>query len=179
MSFQKNEVLAAALGLTNQWLASEQLRPDLQLQLVSQTAARSTAQAFQRRGGPARQVHWDWEALYFKRARRPRGWMFAMVLTGAGPEAMCHGRLEVDNGYVSVDYLERAPGEQLQGIVMPTAFYFARAVALLTDLDEVRVNEPFPELVEYYERVLGAFGTPAVRHPAEGGVQFLSVKVQP
>jgi hypothetical protein len=55
---------------------------------------------------------------------------------------------------------------------MPTAFYFARAVALLTDLDGVRVNEPFPKLVEYYERVLGASGTPVVRHPAERDVEF-------
>jgi len=58
----------------------------------------------------------------------------------------------------------------------PVAWYFeARAVALLLDLTEVRLNEPFPHLVQYYERVLEG----AIRHPAVGPVKYLSVKVAP
>lgn len=176
----KNEVLAAALAQTNALLADVLERPDLQLELVSHTSARPTARAFERLAGLRRRMkHWDWEELFFKHARRPRGWMCAMVLRGEGPSAMCKGRIEVSDGYVSIDYLESSGDERLKGMVAPTAFQFARAIALLLDVDEVRLNEPFAELVEYYEGVLGIFGIPAVRHPAEGGVKFLSVKVQP
>lgn len=176
----KNEVLAVALEQTNSLLSGALGRSDLQLELVSHTSARSTARAFERLAGLRRKMkHWDWEELFFKRARRPRGWMCAMVLRGEGPSAMCYGRIEVSDGYVSIDYLESSGDERLKGMVAPTAFQFARAIALLLDLDEVRLSEPFPELVEYYEGVLGLLGIPAVRHPAEGGVKFLSVKVQP
>lgn len=175
MLFPKNEVLAAALGQSNVWLADVLQRPDLQLELVPQNAARSTVQAFQLLAGKGRKVHWDWEDLYFRFARKPRGWMFSMVLRGTGPGALCQGMVQDD--HVSIDYLERVAGEQLQGVVAATAFQFARAVALLLDLDEVRLKDPFPELVEHYEQVLGAMGPAAVRHPADGAVKYLCVKV--
>lgn len=176
MAFPKNEVLAAALGQTNAWLSDVLLRPDLQLELVPQHTARSTAEEFQKNAGQNRRVHWNWEELFFRFARTPRGWMFAMVLRGTGTGALCQGMVQDD--YVSIDYLERADDDKLQGVVTLTAFQFARAVALLLDLDEVRLKEPFPELVEHYEQVLGSMGPPVVRHPPDGSVKYLSVKVQ-
>jgi hypothetical protein len=120
---------------------------------------------FECAGGRHRKVHWNWEDLFFARVRMKDAWMYAMV-RGGRPRAMCYGRIEVGQGYVSLEYLERAPyARGIRGLTAPAAFQFARAVALLLDLDEVRLNEPFPQLVRYYERTLGA-----VRHSAAGAV---------
>lgn len=110
---------------------------------------------------------------------QPKGWTCAVVCAAKAPGAMRDGRLEVDDGNVSIDYLESSFDARIKGMVAQTAFLFARAIALLLALDEVRLNEPFLELVQYYEGILGLFGFPVVRHPAEDGVRFLSVKVQP
>ena len=173
MLTNKNEVLAAALDQTNTWLAQTLRRPDLQLQLISQPVARSTAMQFERGGGLRRKVHWNWEEIFFSRVRHQDAWMYAMVRAGR-PRAMCYGRIQVKGAYVSLEYLERAPNARgIRGFTAPTAFQFARAVALLLDLTEVRLNEPFPHLVQYYERVLEG----AIRHPAAGPVKYLLVKV--
>lgn len=173
MLTNKNEVLAAALDQTNTWLAQTLRRPDLQLQLISQPVARSTAMQFERGGGVRRKVQWNWEEIFFSRVRHQDAWMYAMVRAGR-PRAMCYGRIQVKGAYVSLEYLERAPyARGIRGFTAPTAFQFARAVALLLDLTEVRLNEPFPHLVQYYERVLEG----AIRHPAAGPVKYLSVKV--
>lgn len=170
----KTIVLAAALDQTNLWLSGTLGRPDLQLQLVSASNARAMALDFERAGGKRRKVHWNWEDLYFSRVRFKDAWMYAMV-RGGRPRALCFGRIEVGHGYVSLEYLERAPyARGLRGLAAPAAFQFARAVALLLDLDEVRLNNPFPQLVRYYERTLGL-----VRHPPSGPVKYLSVKVAP
>lgn len=173
MLTNKNEVLAAALDQTNTWLAQTLGRPDLQLQLISQPIARASAMQFERGGGLGRKVHWNWEEIFFSRVRHQDAWMYAMVRAGR-PRAMCYGRIQVKGAYVSLEYLERAPyARGIRGFTAPTAFQFARAVALLLDLTEVRLNEPFPHLVQYYERVLEG----AIRHPAAGPVKYLSVKV--
>lgn len=170
----KNEVLAAALDQTNLWLAETIGRPDLQLQLVSQPMARRTAIDFEKMGGKRRKVHWNWEDLFFTHVRLKDAWMYAMV-RGGRPRAMCFGRIEVGQGYVSLEYLERAPyARGIRGLTAPAAFQFARAVALLLDLDEVRLNNPFPQLVRYYERTLGG-----VRQPTDGAVKYIYVKVNP
>jgi len=170
----KNEVLAAALDQTNTWLALELGRPDLQLQLVNQPTARPLVLDFERGGGRRRRVHWNWEDLYFSRVRYRDAWMYAMM-RGGRPRALCYGRIVVGDGYVSLEYLERVPyARGLRGVTVSAAFQFARAVALLLDLDEVRLNEPFPQLVRYYMRTLGA-----VRHPAAGAVKYLYCKVHP
>jgi hypothetical protein len=175
MLTNKNEVLAAALDQTNTWLAQTLGRSDLQLQLISQPIARTAALQFERGGGRRRKVHWNWEELFFSKVRHQDAWMYAMVRAGR-PRAMCYGRIQVKGGHVSLDYLERTPyARGIRGLTAPTAFQFARAVALLLDLTEVRLNEPFPHLVHYYEKVLGE----AVRHPAVGPVKYLSVKVTP
>ncbi len=41
---------------------------------------------------------------------------------------------------------------------MLSTYCFAWVVALLTDVDRVRVNDPAPVLVKIYERVLGIRG---------------------
>lgn len=175
MLTNKNEVLAAALDQTNTWLANELGRPDLQLQLVSQPVARRIALQFERAGGRRRKVQWNWEELFFSRVRHQDAWMYTMVRSGL-PRAMCYGRIQVKGGHVSLEYLERAPyARGLRGVTAPTAFQFARAVALLLDLTEVRLNEPFPQLVRYYERIMEG----AIRHPTSGAVKYLSVKVHP
>jgi hypothetical protein len=175
MLTNKNEVLAAALDQTNAWLAQTLGRPDLQLQLISQPIARATAMQFERGGGLRRKVHWNWEDIFFSRVRHQDAWMYAMVRAGR-PRAMCYGRIQIRGGHVSLEYLERTPcARGIRGLTAPTAFQFARAVALLLDLTEVRLNEPFPHLVQYYERVLEG----AIRHPAVGPVKYLTVKVKP
>ena len=134
MLTNKNEVLAAALDQTNTWLAQTLGRPDLQLQLISQPIARATAMQFERGGGLRRKVHWNWEEIFFSRVRHQDAWMYAMVRAGR-PRAMCYGRIQVKGAYVSLEYLERAPNARgIRGFTAPTAFQFARAVALLLDL---------------------------------------------
>jgi hypothetical protein len=160
----KSEVLAAALDQTNLWLAETLERPDLHLELVSQATARRTVLDFERGAGRHRKVHWNWEDLFFTHVRYKDAWMYAMVRGGL-PRAMCFGRIEIVGGHVALG---------LRGVTALAAFQFARAVALLFDLDEVRLNDPFPQLVRYYERTLNA-----VRHPAAGPVKYLYVKVKP
>jgi len=177
MSHLKSEVLAAALAQTNGWIAAELKRPDIWLELVLQHTARQTAEAFATIAADRRRVHWDWESLYFKKARKPDGWMFSIIVKSQGPSAMCYGRLDVKKDYVSINYLESAQVEELKGLVALISFQFALTVAIVLDIDELRLCDPFEELVPFYERVLQALGMPAVRHPAEGSVQFLSAKV--
>lgn len=130
MLTNKNEVLAAALDQTNAWLAQTLGRPDLQLQLISQPIARTTAMQFERGGGLRRKVHWNWEDIFFSRVRHQDAWMYAMVRAGR-PRAMCYGRIQIQGGHVSLEYLERTPyARGIRGFTAPTAFQFARAVAL-------------------------------------------------
>ncbi len=77
-----------------------------------------------------------------------------MVRAGR-PRAMCYGRIQVKGGHVRTPY-----ARGVRGFTAPTAFQFARAVALRLDFTEVRLNEPFSHLVQYYERVLEG----AIRH---------------
>ena len=120
-------------------------------------------------------MHWNWEEIFFSKVRDQDASMYAMVRAGS-PRAMCYGRIQVKGGHVSLDYLECTPyARGIRGLTAPTAFQFARAVALLLDLTEVRFNEPFPHLVHYCEKVLGE----AVRHPAVGPAKYLVAKVTP
>lgn len=174
MIANKNEVLAAALDQTNNWLASEALGPTaFQIQLVTQASVRNLASQFEAVAGD-RHVDWNWERIFFKKVRHKDAWMYA-VINGTSPNGFCYGKIEVKEKYVSLEYLERAaPIADLQGRMLQIAFQFARTVALLLDITEVRLNEPFPALVTYYEEALGA-----IRHPASGEVQYMAVEVQP
>ena len=140
----KNEVLAAALDQTNTWLAQTLGRPELQLQLISQPIARVTALQFERGGGLRRKVHWNWEELFFSKVRHQDAWIYAMARAGR-PRALCCGRIQIKGGHVSLEYLERTPyARGIRGLTAPTAFQFARAVALLLDLAEVRLRRTSP-----------------------------------
>jgi hypothetical protein len=172
MNPKTSETLAAALEATNRWFAEDRKRPDLTLQLVDKTTAKSIARDFEAMGGKHRKVkHWDWEDLYFRKVRYKDAWLYALVRRGR-PRCLCYGRIEIKDRYVSLEYLERAPyARGIRGLATSTAFQFARTIAVLLDLPEVRINDPFPQLVRFYERTLGL-----VRHPLEGPVKYLYVR---
>lgn len=172
MNPQTPQILAAALEQTNKWFKEELNRPDLSLQLVDKATAPRVTSDFMFMGGKRRKVaHWDWEDIYFRKVRYKDAWLYALVRRGR-PRAMCYGRIAIKEGYVSLEYLERAPyARGVRGLVTSTAFQFARTIAVLLDLTEVRVNDPFPQLVRFYEQTLGL-----QRHPAEGPVKWLYVR---
>jgi hypothetical protein len=175
MPNNKKEVLAAALDQTNLWLKGQE-HPFYLVLPEGMTEAKKLIKDLQRADNQ-RRVHWDWEHLYSREVRLKPAWMYAMVREKPGAmhvRAMCCGRIEVKDRYVSIEYLERVGSDpELKGLTALTAFQFARTVALLLDIDEVRLNDPFPELVPYYEQTLGV-----VRHPQEGSQQYLYIKVQ-
>lgn len=170
------QVLAAALDETNGWLATQ--GHPFRLILVNATNARQMALDIEQSGDGRRKVGWDWETLYFRRVRHRKAWMYAMVRgrrSAARARALCYGRVELRHGHVSLEYLERARhARDIKGLTVFTAFQFARTVALLLGIGEVRVNDPFPQLVAYYERALNAN-----RHPTEGPVQYLYTRIKP
>lgn len=169
----KNEIFAAAIQVTNDWLSTTQ-SGDLEIQLLSDntTVARVTKQ-FISHCKHRRKVDWDWSTVYHKRIKYQDAWMFALVRRGT-PGALCCGRIAIVDRYVSVERLERTPYRRgLRGLVVPTTFQFARAVALLLDLHEVRIEQPFPQLVRHYEKVLRG-----IRQPATGEVKYISVQVK-
>lgn len=57
---------------------------------------------------------------------------------------------------------------------MLSTYCFAWVVALLTDVDRVRVNDPAPVLVKIYERVLGV----AACNPNPSGSQSARFRAQ-
>jgi|GEM_PF-3389637 len=175
MSVLLSQVFAAALDETNGWLFAE--GHPFRSTLVTGTNARQMAMDIEQAGDLQRRVSWDWETLYFRRVRHKAAWMHAMVRRGQSfkARALCYGRVEVRGGYVSLEYLERARHARgLKGLTVFTAFQFARTVAVLLGISEVRINDPFTQLVSYYERALRAH-----RHPAEGPVQYLYTRIEP
>jgi len=174
MLSNKTQILALALAETNNWFASTAQRPDLTLNLMDAASAGPVARAFVAGIERHRQVEWDWSALFHRRVKHQDAWMFAIVCRGR-PRAMCYGKIEVRHGFVAIEYLERRPYTRgLRGLTAPAAFQFAKTVAVLLNIQEVRLNQPFPQLVRYYIRTLGVS-----RHPPVGGVQYLLAMVKP
>jgi hypothetical protein len=170
------ETLVAAADEATRWLATEMGRADLQLRLVDERTVKRDVEAFVARLHGRRKVqHWDWLAMFHKKVKYRNAWMF--VVDGrrghVGPRAMCWGKIEVRaGGYVSIEYVERRPYARMGGLTTVIAFRFAQVVAGALEVAEVRINEPFPELVPFYTAKLGVN-----RHPPTGRVKYLFKKV--
>ena len=171
------QVLAIALAQTNQWFADVMLMPNVQLQLIDEMNIQRIARQFLT-SIKHRKVDWDWEAMFHKKVKFAarygcKAWMFAITVRGRAG-AMSWGKIDIrPPGYVSIEFLERRPYVRgLRGLAAPAAFQFAKTVAALLDVDQVRLSRPLPELVRYYTRSLGL-----VRHPVAGRVQYLFAKV--
>jgi len=165
-------ILKAAVDDVNVWLASVMTRPDLKLRLVTQGSVSADFRNFTAGVGKHRKVkHWDWVQLFHQRVKFRNAWMFAVdgPRRRPGPRAMSWGKVEVvAPGYVSIEYLERRPFARMGGLTTLIAFRFVQIVGLALGVAEVRVSEPFPQLIPYYVAKLGV-----IRHPATGRVQYL------
>jgi hypothetical protein len=163
-----NEAIAATIEQINDWFENELSRSDLKIQLVNATNAKSISRRFTLTGG-VRLVDWDWEAIYFRKVKLKPAWMFELVQKGR-TGALCYGQVNIRGSYATIEYLERKVSfKKLKGLAAQTAFQFAATVAKTLDLKEVRLVDPHPDLVLYYQKTLGL-----TRHPAHGVVQYLA-----
>lgn len=165
----------AAAAAVNQWLGEELGRSDLRLRLVNEATVKSDVARFVAGARSRRVSHWDWERLFHRNVKHKKAWMFTIEGTRGrtGPGAMCWGKIEVRSpGYVSIEYIERRPYARLRGLTTVTAFQFVLIVAGVLGVDEVRIVDPFPQLIRFYTDRLGV-----VRHPPTGQVQYLRKKV--
>lgn len=167
------EAYAATLDASNQWLEQTYPESSLRLELVAKATARQVAQAF---GAPEieRVVDWDWEQLFFRKVQHKRNmWMFAITIRGKYGAA-CLGTINISNDCISIDYLERHPNaNELRHLTTLIAVQYVEALAAYLELPTVRINDPDPQLVAYYE---GTFGF--ARHEEAGAVRYLSKIVQ-
>jgi hypothetical protein len=168
------EALAAAVGVVN--LLLEQQHPGLVLGLEAGSTIKGTVQQFVE-GTAGRLVpHWDWENFFHKQVKHKRNaWLFALRL-GAQPVALCLGTVHIGQDHVALEYLERrSDATDIKGVPLQVGFAFAAAVASVLGLSEVRINQPFSELVSYYAETLGM---EPVRQKPGGPVNYLVKKVK-
>lgn len=168
------EACFATLAVMNERLASEFPDPVLRLDMVDAALARQLGQVFHPQD-PERWVNWDWETLFHKRVKREKAaWMFA-VSAGGDYGAVCYGSISIDGDHVSIEYLERKLDVgALKGIAARIAVQYAEALAAYLELGEVRLCDPDPALVEFYEQNFGL-----ARHSDGGDVTYLFKKAQP
>ena len=167
------EAVVATVDQLNMWLLSELELTDLRVQLVTRSSVRSTVQKFTAQAH-ARLVDWDWEKIFFRKVRLKPAWMFELVQLD-NPGALCFGQVNIKEDYASIEFLERQTGfDSLKGLVAQIAFQFAATVARLLGLPEVRLMNPHPDLVNYYESTLCL-----TRHLLLGEVQYLSRRLVP
>lgn len=170
-----SEALAAAIGVVNQWLQAQTL--DLSLRLEGAATIKATVRQFVE-GAPGRKVaEWDWESFFHKKVKHKRdAWLFSLR-RGEQPVALCLGKIHIRDDHVALEYLERrSDADKVKGLPVQVGFAFAAAVANVLGLSEVRINQPFPELVSYYA---DALGMEPVRHKESGPVNYLFKKVKP
>lgn len=167
------EACFATLAVMNEQLASEFPDPILQLNMVDAPLARQLGQVFHPQD-PERWVEWDWENLFHKRVKRQKAaWMFA-VSVGGDFGAVCYGTISIDAGCVSIEYLERKLDViALKGSAARIAIQYAEALAAYFELAEVRVCDPDPILIEFYEQNFGL-----TRQSDGDAIPYLFKKVQ-
>lgn len=168
------EACFATLTAMNERLAVEFPNLALLLEVVDTSLARQLGKIFHPQD-PERWVDWDWEALFHKRVKREKtAWMFAVSVDG-DYGAVCYGTLSIEGDCVSIKYLERRlEVEALKGIAAAIAIQYAEALAAYLELGEVRVCDPDPALVEFYEQNFGL-----IRQSDGSEVTYLFKKVQP
>lgn len=164
--------LQDALRETNHWLKNEYPEINLSVRIETRLTIRDTDK--QLKSAQSRRVHWDWGALHRSRVayKLHEGWMFSLRLEGDCAGAS-YGRVDAKDDFASIEYIERnADIELTKGLMTATAFQFVYLLAAMLDISYVRINNPFEEVVPYYEKVLGVS-----RHEEDGVVQFLWKKV--
>lgn len=149
------EACFATLAVMNEQLAVEFPDPALQLEMVDAPLARQLGQVFHP-DDLERWVSWDWETLFHKRVKREKAaWMVA-VSVGGDYGAVCYGTISIDDDCVCIEYLERKLDvAALKGIAARIAMQYVEALAAYLELGEVRVCDPDPVLVEFYEQNFG------------------------
>lgn len=168
------EACFATLAVMNEQLAAEFPDPAVQLEMVDAPLARQLGQIFHPQD-LERWVNWDWETLFHKRVKREKAaWMFA-VSVGGDYGAVCYGTISIDGDCVCIEYLERKLDvAALKGIAARIAMQYVEALAAYLELKEVRVCDPDPALVEFYEENFD------LTRQSEGNeVTYLFKKVQP
>lgn len=168
------EACFATLTAMNEWLAGEFSDLTLLLEVVDAPLARQLGKVFSPQD-PERWVDWNWENLFHKRVKREKAaWMFAVSVDG-DYGAVCYGTISIDRDCVSIEYLERKLDvAALKGIAAEIAIQYAEALAIYLELSELRVCDPDPALVEFYEQNFGL-----IRQSDSGEVTYLFKKVQP
>ncbi len=168
------EACLATLAAMNEMLADEYPDLDLQLAMVGVQEAKQLRKVFVP-SDQERMVDWDWEQLFHKRVKRDRtAWMF-LVSVEQTHGAVCYGTIGVDDDCVSVERLERnTEVPQLKGLAALIAVQYAAALATYLALGEVRVCDPDPALVTFYEQNFGL-----TRHSKGKEVTYRSKKMLP
>lgn len=168
------EACLATLAAMNERLASEYPNLALQLTVVDGPLAKQLGKVFSAQD-LERWVDWDWVALFHKRVKREKSaWMFAVVVAETYG-AVCYGTISIDNDCVSVEYLERKLDvAALKGIAAEIAIQYVEALASYLGLGEIRVCDPDPALIEFYEQNFGL-----TRQSDSVEVTYLFKKVQP
>jgi len=149
------EACIATQVVMNEQLAIEFPDPILRLELVDAPLAKKLGQIFQPHS-PDRWVNWDWESLFHKRVKREKAaWMFALSV-GGDYGAVCYGTISIATDCVSIEYLERKLDvPALKGVAARVAMQYVEALASYLELTEVRVCDPDPALIEFYETNFG------------------------
>lgn len=167
------EACFATLTAMNEDLAIKYPHLNLRLAMVDAPAAKQLVKSFPPQD-QARLVDWDWAMLFHKRVKRNKSaWMFTVSLAHAHG-AVCYGTISIENGCVSIEYLERKGDvAALKGLAALLAIQYAEALAVYLELSEVRVCDPDPALIDFYEQNFG------LTRQSEGNeVTYLTRKVQ-
>jgi hypothetical protein len=70
--------------------------------------------------------------------------------------AVCYGTISIEGNCVCIEYLERKlDAAALKGIAARIAMQYVEALAAYLELEEVRVCDPDPVLIEFYEKNFG------------------------
>lgn len=167
------EACLATLAVMNERLASEFSAHVVQLEVVDAPKAKQLGRVFHFED-QARLVDWDWESLFHKRVKNKKAaWMFA-VTVGGEFGAVCYGTISVDSDCVSIEYLERKLDVTvLKGIAAEIAIRYAEALAVFLKIGEVRICNPDPALVGFYEENFDLS-----RHSDGDEVRYLFKKAQ-
>lgn len=168
------EACLATLAAMNEMLANQYPDLDPRLGMVRAQEAKKLRKVF----APfdrERQVDWDWEQLFHKRVKRDKtAWMF-LVSVAQAHGAVCYGTVSVEGGCVSIERLERnIEAPKLKGLAALIAIQYAEALATYLALGEVRVCDPDPALVPFYEQNFGL-----TRHSKGKEVTYLFKRMLP
>jgi hypothetical protein len=160
--------LAATLQAVNADLANTHDTVGITVELVTGTQViNRLLQRFMHEAKP-RRLDVDWEDVFHKRVKGQKAWMI-QILQSSRTGALSCGRVEIRKGYVSIDYLEKRPTfNHPRGLSTQVAFRFAKTLATILEIEQVRLNDPLPDLVSYYEKSLGL-----ARHTVRSKVQYL------